>query len=614
VQASEPLYDISREQIRKKWLSRFDESILREAKNSLHVVKLFDGCEVEARGTVDWHYDPDTQVKAPLIYGKDIDYRDNSLVGNCKTIWEFARHKHLVSYAEMYAITGDEIFADKIVAHVDSWIEQNPYGLGVHWCSSLEVSLRVIAWSFCHHIMRTRDPKGLQMRCADPEKFGVSVFQHVYFIVHYLSRYSSANNHLIGELAGVWIACKLFDLGDSGEKWSMQAKRELEAEARKQVYSDGVSKEQAAYYHLWVLEYLLTVWVVGERYGDRFSGEFSLTISKMNDFIKSIRPMRGKVPQIGDSDDGMVLSFDQFMQSDPYEELTQTVDAFKATSVEAACGKSRKAFWLEQALTKNGKLLSTLPSTDDQRNRLRLYPEGGYAVIADDPLHLVFDAGSLGYPSIAAHGHADALSVCIAWKGVWWLVDPGTYCYHTQPVWRDYFRSTGAHNTVCVNGLDQSRIGGAFLWLKHSNARLEKLDDDGSGELVLTGAVEGYSKETGVHRRRVVYLSEEKTVEVQDKIENLVHGEFEVRFHFHPSIQCQQTDSTTCVAAHSDTGEFVTINLDNNLTWAVRRGETNPPLGWYSEALGKKEPCDVIVGVGRLEKTSECKTRFAWPV
>ena len=40
------------------------------------------------------------------------------------------------------------------------------------------------------------------------------------------------------------------------------------------------------------------------------------------------------------------------------------------------------------------------------------------------------DAGPHGYLSIAAHAHADALSIEVRHDGVDVLADPGTYCYH----------------------------------------------------------------------------------------------------------------------------------------------------------------------------------------
>ena len=79
------------------------------------------------------------------------------------------------------------------------------------------------------------------------------------------------------------------------------------------------------------------------------------------------------------------------------------------------------------------------------------------------------DGGPHGFLSIAAHAHADAMSVEVRYGGVDVLADPGTYCYHGEPAWRSYFRSTIAHNTVELNGQNQSGDGGPFLWLRHAN-------------------------------------------------------------------------------------------------------------------------------------------------
>ncbi len=115
---------------------------------------------------------------------------------------------------------------------------------------------------------------------------------------------------------------------------------------------------------------------------------------------------------------------------------------------------------------------------DARKTRLPLrqtFPEGGYYVLGcefDTPeeIRLVADAGALGYRSIAAHGHADALSFTLSAGGREFLIDPGTYAYHTQGAWRSYFRGTSAHNTVCIDGEDQSVQGGSFMWLKKANA------------------------------------------------------------------------------------------------------------------------------------------------
>ena len=86
------------------------------------------------------------------------------------------------------------------------------------------------------------------------------------------------------------------------------------------------------------------------------------------------------------------------------------------------------------------------------------------------------DGGPQGFLSIAAHGHADALSIEVRHDGVDLLVDPGTYCYHGEPEWRSYFRSTRAHNTIEIDGEDQAHEAGPFMWAEHADAVVDGVE------------------------------------------------------------------------------------------------------------------------------------------
>ena len=94
---------------------------------------------------------------------------------------------------------------------------------------------------------------------------------------------------------------------------------------------------------------------------------------------------------------------------------------------------------------------------------------------SNEEIYLHFDAAPLGFLSIAAHGHADALSIILHVDGNPILVDPGTYVYHTDKEWRNYFISTLAHNTICIDHLNQALQGGPTLWLQHYRTQVANL-------------------------------------------------------------------------------------------------------------------------------------------
>ena len=140
------------------------------------------------------------------------------------------------------------------------------------------------------------------------------------------------------------------------------------------------------------------------------------------------------------------------------------------------------------------------------------------------------DGGPHGFLSIAAHAHADALSVEVRCGGVDVLADPGTYCYHGEPEWRSYFRSTIAHNTAEVGGRNQSTEGGPFLWLRHANAR--EIDVRDVGEVASwTAEHTGYSAldPPARHRRTVRLDRAARSIDIIDEI----GGGHDVRLAFH---------------------------------------------------------------------------------
>ena len=166
-----------------------------------------------------------------------INYRDDRLVGNIKFTWELGRHQHLVPLAAAYVVSGDTKYRKAVIDQIDGWIDDNPYAIGIHWCSALEVSLRLVSWALIHSLLVLRDgEQGLFASVRDQERLGTSIYQQAWFVRHFLSRYSSANNHLIGELCGLWVACRTFDLGEQGDEWGIFAREELEREARLQVH------------------------------------------------------------------------------------------------------------------------------------------------------------------------------------------------------------------------------------------------------------------------------------------------------------------------------------------------------------------------------------------
>jgi hypothetical protein len=232
----------------------------------------------------------------------------------------------------------------------------------------------------------------------------------------------------------------------------------------------------------------------------------------------------------------------------------------------------------------------------------RAFAEGGYFVLGDAfetsrEVRVVADAGPLGYLAIAAHGHADALAFTLNVAGEPILVDPGTFSYSAMP-WRHYFRGTSAHNTVVVDGKDQSEYGGSFLWLEHAKTIVDAFDPSAETQ-VLTAHHEGYRRLSDPvgHRRTWSYGTGSSRLTITDEL--LCAGAHEVAIHWHFAPECEVVQSGSRVIAQR-AAVRVTLSCPDGLTARLVVGSEKPPLGWESNGFDAKRPTTTAVFTGEI--------------
>ena len=548
----------------------------------------------------DWNRDPKTGTVAPLVFGKTLNYRDEHIVGDIKYLWEPNRHAELVTLAQAWHLTGDGKYAEGCLTLLESWFDQCPYPLGVNWTSSLEHGVRLVNWSVAWGLLggwldsRLRGNDDFLRRWLD------AIYQHCYFIAGHFSRHSSANNHLLGELMGLFVASVIWPCWSESARWRERARVEFEAEALRQTAPDGVNREQAIWYHHEVADMMLLVGLIGRANGVEFSIEYWQRLEKMLDFIAALMDVGGNVPMIGDADDAHMVRWVPGDEGVFRSLLASGSVLFGRPDLAAKAGRfDSNIRWL---LGDGAQAdFSALLHRGGEARWARAYPEGGYYVLGADldtpkEVRLVADAAPLGYLSIAAHGHADALAFTLSVAGREMLIDPGTYAYHTQKVWRDYFRGTSAHNTVRVDGVDQSVIGGSFLWTLHARARcLEWMSGADADRWV--GEHDGYRRlsDPVTHRREVVLDKSTCRVQVVDRLE--CDGAHQVEIYWHFSEDCEVAmDEGILVARNQDVS--LRMTLPDGLSVRIASAENDPPLGWVSRTFDKKVPCKSVVAAG----------------
>jgi hypothetical protein len=549
-----------------------------------------------------WNRDPKTGVEAQLRFGKLLDYRDPRLVGDIKYLWEPNRHLHLVTLAQAYALSGDPRYFDVIEQHLESWFAACPYRMGPNWSSALESAMRLINWSAAWQLLGGassplfEDARGAHFRLRWLE----SVFQHARFVHGHFSLYSSANNHLIGEAAGLFIAAVTWPCWPQARAWQTEAKAILEREALLQNAPDGVNLEQAVSYQRFELELLLLAWLAGKANGQAFPPAFESRIEAMIEYVASIMDAGGNVPMFGDSDDAVVVQLAHGPGFCGYRSLLATgALLFQRGDFKAKAGRlDDRTRWLigedaDVAFRRLNRTSAPLPVT-------QAFPAGGYYILGCDfetgnEIRLVVDAGPLGYQTIAAHGHADALAFTLSVGGVEFFIDPGTYAYHTQEPWRRYFRGTAAHNTVRVDGKDQSKAGGNFMWVTKARAGCAAWSS-GAERDVFEGWHDGYLRldDPVLHRRRITLDKRTRRIVIEDMLE--MKGTHAIELFFHCSERCRVARSPHgYVVTHGSTRLRVTLPQIQQADRCVYCGSVAPILGWISRRFDDKLPAPTIV-------------------
>jgi hypothetical protein len=595
--------------------ARYRAAADRVAAGRLDVLALDD---VQLGSPPHWNQDPKSGIAAPLSFGKRLDYRDPRLVGDIKYLWEPNRHLHLVTLAQAHALTHDAAYLEVIRLHLESWFDACPYRMGPNWSSALEVAIRLINWAATWQLLGgVRSPlfdgaEGERLRLRWLE----SVYQHARFVCGYFSRHSSANNHLIGEAAGLFIAALTWPHWPQSRRWLATAKTLLEAETRRQNAPDGVNREQSVSYQQFVLDFLLLCLLAGKENRVWFSAAYETRIESMLEYLASIMDVNGNVPMFGDADDGQVLRLAPEADFSPYRSLLATgAIVFRSGEFKRKAGAlDDKTRWLLGA--EADSIFDAQSAATCGMPPRQTFPVGGYFVLGcdfeqDNEVRLVVDAGPLGLHGIAAHGHADALSFTLSVEGLEFLIDPGTYAYHTQGAWRRYFRGTGAHNTVRVDARDQSEQGGNFMWLRKARAGCSLWNSTPEADH-FEGWQDGYLRlaDPVMHRRRIALHKPERLVVIEDALEMSAAHDVELLFHCSEHCEVEAAPGGYALRQGAKTLRLTLPSLEAASS-QVLTGSVAPIAGWVSRRFDVKVPAPTIAWRGRLKGSIVLRSEIA---
>lgn len=475
------------------WPPQWRDDCLRECQEILaHRVSIFGLPPIALGESIDWHRDPISDRRAPLTYSARMNYHDAQRVGDVKITWEISRMQHLTRLAQAWRWSGEERYPREIISQIRSWITENPWMRGLHWTSAMECALRLISWTWAFHWIR--DWRGLE---DDFCRLLVrAIAQHLTFIDRHYSLFSSANNHLLAEASGTYLAAAYWSGLRGAAAWKARARRILERECLRQNNEDGGNGEHAFYYQFFIWELLLFPAMAARAGGEDFSPAYWDRLRAMADFMHAVSDGAGNTPHLGDQDDGVAARLSA-PADQPVLDLWALRQALWGGRDEAPedAPRNEKVAWLCGRVGRRDEY--------DGERQSRLFPQSGYVCLhhgsGDRELFLLLDVAPLGAPGTGVHGHADALSLALHLGGRPMLVDPGTYSYQDTP-WRRHFRSTLQHNTLAFGEESQGEYLNRFMWGKRPAVELVEYDlgEDGG---TIAGRVTWWTG--AVHERRL---------------------------------------------------------------------------------------------------------------
>jgi len=511
---------------------------------------------------MDWQVDFKSGYRwSEKTYYKFIKY-GHKLGADVKVPWELSRMQHLIQLALAYRSTKKEEYAKEIIKQTIDWILTNRDKFGVNWRCTMDVAIRVTNWVITINLIEDyiNNLPSEGKECFY-KIFYKSLYQHGDFIIRNLEWSEDLiSNHYLSDIAGLLVLAIFTEniFKEAGE-WKKIAIKELKKEMLKQVYSDGTNFEASTCYHRLVVElfFYSTFFVVqNEKYKvenekkdllsseddyktiaeDILGKDYIDRLYKMFDAILHLLKPNGRMPQIGDNDNG------QFLKLYPREVLDMRyLLALGAVFFKESKWKIKEFFKSDEDIAevlilygkKGVQNWNSLEWNSLKDVKSKAFSDSGWYVMRNNKDYCIISCGPNGQNGKGGHCHNDKLSFELCIDGEDIIVDPGTYVYTPLPEWRNKFRSTAYHNTVMIDKEEQNRFSeNNLFFMKNDNViKIDKWKIFKEYDILEVA----YRKHNGIkdsnnHCRQFIFNKKERKLEIVDTFKG--EGEHRLEWGF----------------------------------------------------------------------------------
>ncbi len=498
-----------------------------------------------------------------------------------KVPWELSRLQHLIIIGQAYLLTGNEKYAIEVKNEIMDWIENNKPLFGVNWVSTMEVAIRISNMIVAYDFIKD------SQCCTDDflAKLIKSIYNHGIYIVNNLEwSEEMTHNHYVSDIVGLLFIALNVPVFKESLKWKDFAGNELVNEMDKQVYEDGSDFEASTSYHRLALELFFYSYYLCTGYGIVLPDKFKCKLYKMFDFVQHIIKPNNKIPQIGDNDNGRFLIFRE------REILDHTyLPCIGSIVFEEKAWKRKEICFANEALWifgKKGKDVWDKLPFNESGITSKEFENSGFYIIRDNEFYMFISCGPNGQKHVGGHGHNDKLSFELCIGNDDFIIDTGTYLYTPEPVWRNRFRSTAFHNTLQIDGYEQSEISSRLFELSYNSQARKILWEIGENILKFRGMHIGYRKRLGIdHIREIEFDKTSCELTIKDYLEGNGAKEVSRFLHIAPGIKLNLIDGHQIKL----TGERKSIILK------IDDGELNIAKGNVSKSYGMITETNIII-------------------
>jgi uncharacterized heparinase superfamily protein len=483
------------------------------------------------------------------------------------------RHDFLLPLAQNYVLADCPRSRDKIRQLFAYWVDNFDRAALIRSDTPIDAAIRLINWLFAFNC------GALELDNEEKRRLLRTIYLQLEYIY---CRFSAGGNHLVLEALALYLYGGVFRDTSSGANRKVWAREVLIKELVRQTTADGVHTEQSMFYHQAVSTHFLKFFLGARHFGDVTRPATHERFEAMLDYIHTSAMPDGTHPVVGDGESLTTADREHWeargLLAARWALFDKPVDAALVDRIDDS------SIWL-LACSRTDVAVAEGPRES------KVFRDSGLAVFRDRDAYVFIDAAPFSDPEFPHHGHADALSFVACGPAGQLLIDPGGYGYYDDK-FRRFFRSTAAHNTIEINGENQSQLFGVLGYGRLASTVVEDFYCSEAFDY-LRATHDGYAP---VSHTRTLFLCKNprNTLIILDRLTGSGSHRCVSRFHAAPGVTINNQEKQLLMTKSFDVFHFAiaaSMDLEQRVVRARSDGEVQ---GWVSPETREVTAADTL--------------------